>query len=66
MATRLLHLREVISRTSLSRSTVYRLMALGEGSFPQSVKLGSRAAWVESEIESWLQERIAAHRGVAA
>lgn len=59
MATRLLHLREVLSRTSLSRTTVYRLMGLGEGSFPQSVKLGSRTSWVESEIESWLQERIA-------
>ena len=59
MATRLLHLREVISRTSLSRTSIYRLMGLGEGSFPQSVKLGSRSSWVEAEIESWLQERIA-------
>ncbi len=66
MATRLLALKEVLHRTSLSRSTVYRLMALGEGSFPQSVKLGSRTSWVEAEIESWLQEHIAAHREAAA
>lgn len=59
MATRLLHLRDVLRLTSLSRSTVYRLMGMGEGSFPQSVKLGSRASWVEAEIESWLQDRIA-------
>lgn len=58
MVTRLLHLREVLRLTSLSRTTVYRLMAMGEGSFPQSVKLGSRTSWVESEIESWLQDRI--------
>lgn len=64
MATRLLHIREVLSRTSLSRSHVYRLM--GEGTFPTSVKLGARTTWVESEIESWLQERIAAHRAKAA
>ena len=59
MGTRLLHLREVLSRTSLSRTSIYRLMALGDGAFPQSVKLGSRTSWVEAEIESWLQERIA-------
>jgi prophage regulatory protein len=64
MTTRLLHLREVLNRTSLSRSTVYRLM--GRGEFPQSVALGSRVSWVEGEVESWLQERIAAHREVAA
>ena len=64
MATRLLHLKEVLRLTSLSRSHVYRLQGLGE--FPKSVKLGARTAWIESEIESWLQERIAAHREAAA
>ncbi len=58
MATRLLHLREVLNRTSLSRSHTYRLIA--EGTFPASVSLVSRVAWVESEIESWLEARIAA------
>ena len=57
MGTRLLHLKEVLNRTSLSRSTIYRLMGLG--TFPQSVALGTRATWIESELESWLQERIA-------
>ena len=57
MATRLLHLREVLNRTSLSRSHIYRLMGLGQ--FPKSVALGSRVAWVESEIESWLEAHIA-------
>jgi prophage regulatory protein len=58
MAERFLTLKEVLARTSLSRSQTYRLMA--EGSFPASVSLGSRVAWVESEIESWLEARIAA------
>ncbi len=62
MATRLLHLREVISRTSLSRTSIYRLMDLG--TFPASVALGSRVSWIESEIESWVQDRIA-QRGAA-
>lgn len=58
MATRLLSIKEVLRRTSLGRTTVYRLMGLGQ--FPESVALGARVAWVESEIESWLQDRIAA------
>ncbi len=62
MATRLLHLREVLTRTSLSRTSIYRLMDLG--SFPAPVALGSRVAWIESEIESWVQDRIA-QRAVA-
>ena len=61
MATMFLPLRSVKDRTSLSRSTIYRRMALG--SFPQTVPLGGRVAWVESEIEEWVLDRIAAHRG---
>ncbi len=64
MATRLLHLREVLSRTSLSRTTVYRLMARAR--FPASIQLGGRVAWIEAEVEGWLLDRIAAHRGAAA
>ncbi len=63
MGTRLLHLRQVISRTSLSRTSIYRLQALGE--FPKSIALGARVAWVESEVESWVQARIDSHRKVA-
>ena len=64
MSTRLLHLRSVIDRTSLSRTSIYRLMARGR--FPASVALGGRVAWIEAEIEAWVLDRIAAHRGAAA
>ena len=57
MGTRLLHLRAVIDRTSLSRTTIYRLMALG--AFPASVPLGSRVAWISEEVDDWIAERIA-------
>ena len=57
MGTRLLHLREVLSRTSLSRTSIYRFMDLG--TFPKSVSLGSRVAWVEDQVEDWIQARIA-------
>ena len=53
---RLLRLREVLARCGLSRSTIYRKM--GEGSFPEPLKVGVRAVrWLEAEIEDWLASR---------
>lgn len=54
---RLIKLQEVMEKTSLSRSTLYRYMA--NGKFPKNVSLGERSvAWVESEVVDWLLERI--------
>ena len=54
-ADRLLRLPEVMTRTGLSRSTIYRKMR--EGSFPEPLKLGVRAVgWRESDIEAWMQD----------
>ena len=64
MATRLLHLKDVLRLTSLSRTSIYRLMARGR--FPGSVALGSRVAWIESEVAAWIDARIAAARGAPA
>lgn len=58
---RVIRLPEVKQRTGLSRSSIYRLMA--ESNFPQSCKLGERIiAWVESDIDRWLAEKIASSR----
>ena len=57
MSTRLLPLRSVIDRTSLSRTSIYRLQALGE--FPKSVPLGGRVSWVEAEVSEWIDARVA-------
>lgn len=52
---RFLKLKEVMQKTALSRSAIYRKM--DEGSFPKSVSLGDRAvAWIESEVEGWMEE----------
>ncbi len=49
----------VKARTGLSRSEIYRRIALGD--FPRPVKLGERAsAWSASEIDAWIAGRIAA------
>jgi prophage regulatory protein len=57
MATRLLHLRDVLERTSLSRTSIYRLMSRKQ--FPYSISLGSRVAWIESEVQGWIDARVA-------
>ena len=64
---RFIRLNEVLSRTGYGRTTIYRKME--DGSFPKSVKLGgppkdprifdSRAvAWIEDEVEQWIESRI--------
>lgn len=62
---RILRLREVEARCGLRRSSIYALGSAGV--FPTPIKLSERASgWLESEIEQWLAERIAASRGKEA
>lgn len=52
----ILRLPQVLSRTGLSRSTTYAMIA--EGDFPKPVKLGKRAVgWVEADVDRWLSGR---------
>ncbi len=61
---RFLRLPEVMARTGLSRSTIY--VRLEQGRFPRPVSLGGRAVgWIESEIDEWMNERVAESRGDA-
>ena len=64
---RFIRLPEVLTRTGYGRTTIYRKME--DGSFPKSIKLGgaptdpckfdSRAvAWIEDEVEQWIESRI--------
>jgi len=47
----------VLSRTGLSRSTVY--LRIGLGTFPKPINLGGRAVgWLESDIDDWLQRLV--------
>ncbi len=57
MSMKLIRITDVMGRTGLGRSTVYKYMNLGL--FPKSVNLTSRAvAWVESEVDAWIQNSI--------
>ena len=50
---KLLKLQQVIERVALSKSTIYR--GMGDGSFPRSLKLGSRMVrWLSDDIDAYL------------
>lgn len=58
---RLIRLPEVMRLTGLSRSLIYLLIS--QGTFPQQIELNKRtAAWLESEILFWIEERISLAR----
>lgn len=58
---RLLRLKDVQERVAMGKTTIYDWIKAG--TFPAPVHLGTMAAWVESEVDSWIQQRIAARDG---
>ena len=59
----ILRLPAVKARTGLSRSSIYLRIANKE--FPASISLGGRAVgWLETEINSWLDQKIEDSRKV--
>lgn len=54
----LISLNDACRLTSLSRTAINRWRSLGK--FPKAVPLGDkRVAFVRSEVEAWIRERIA-------
>lgn len=61
--TKLMRLPAVIERTGYSRSWIYEL--INQEQFPKPVKIGTRAiAFIESEIEQFIQELISKSRSL--
>jgi prophage regulatory protein len=53
----LLNRQNVQTRTTLSRSSLYAMIAKGE--FPSPIKItGRRVAWTETSVNDWIQSRI--------
>ncbi|MCD9126677.1 helix-turn-helix transcriptional regulator [Luteimonas fraxinea] len=53
----------VIARTGISRSELYRKIALGQ--FPAPIKLGQRSsAWIVEEVDSWIRKRAESRQAV--
>lgn len=54
---RIVRLRTVLSRTGLSRSTLYRKIA--EGTFPAQLRISTNGAgWRESDISRWIADPV--------
>lgn len=57
MEKRFIRLPKVKEKTGLPKSTIYR--KIHEDDFPKQVSLGAKTvAWLESDIEKWMDERI--------
>lgn len=71
-ATTLIRMPRLEDTTGLKRSTLYKLMHCPESGFPRPVKLsnsnarGAPVAWVLSEVQQWIKNRIDARDQVAA
>ena len=53
---RILRCRQVLSRTGLSRSSLYAL--IGRGEFPSAVRLSQRSVgWLEQDVAQWIEAR---------
>ena len=48
--------------TGMTDKWFYKL--IGDGLFPKPIKLGRSSRWFRSEVEAWMQQRIADSRGV--
>lgn len=58
----ILKLQKVIEITRLSRASVYDLIS--QRKFPKQIKLSVRASgWLESEVNEWIDDRIAERDG---
>ncbi len=62
MNEKFVRLSQLIDIVGLRRSAIYK--KVNDGEFPAPVRLGCRAvAWVKSEIDKWIKDRIAERDG---
>ena len=62
---RLIRRKDVQGKTGLGASSIYAMMAKGD--FPKPLQLSERrVAWIESDIDKWIAERVANHRATSA
>lgn len=50
----------ITNYTDMTDKWFYKLIKDGE--FPKPIKLGRSSRWLQSEVESWMQQRIAHSR----
>lgn len=53
-----------MEKTGIGRSSIYAKVR--DGSFPPPIQLSQRMiAWIEDEIDAWMEERITARKAAA-
>lgn len=58
---RLIRRKEVQAKTGLGASSIYAMMQ--QGTFPKAIHISERrVAWIESDVDKWIAERVATHR----
>ncbi|MDU6416541.1 AlpA family transcriptional regulator [Mixta calida] len=61
----LIRMSETMRRTGYGKAWIYRLIS--QNKFPKPIKIGSRSiAFVESEVDEWINQRISESRGEVA
>lgn len=62
---RLIRRKEVQNRTGLGASSIYAMMK--QDKFPKSIILSERrVAWLESDVDTWIAERVASPKATIA
>ena len=62
---RLIRRKEVQAKTGLGASSIYAMMQ--QGTFLKAVNISERrVAWIESDVDQWINERIASHKASIA
>lgn len=62
---RLIRSKEVQAKTGLGASSIYAMMQ--KGTFPKAINISERrVAWIESDIDLWISERIESHKAAIA
>ncbi|EMM6942903.1 AlpA family transcriptional regulator [Morganella morganii] len=56
----LVDMKEITKFTGSTDKWFYKLIQ--DGQFPKPIKLGNRSRWQKSQVEAWLQARIAESR----
>lgn len=65
MSHRVIRLPEVMDKTGLGRTTIYRMES--SGYFPRSIPLGGKAVgWIEAEIDGWIEKRMDERQGATS
>ena len=58
VAPRILRIREVMRRTGLSRSGIYRAEA--QGRFCRRIQISVRSVgWLDADVDNWIRQRVA-------